>query len=63
VENKILFSRGVENLQLREKVEAEAQMLDPGQIQQKIMLKSCNRWLLIIYRSFYVKNKAISATM
>jgi len=42
VETNILFSRGIENLQLKEIVEAEAQMLDTGQIQQKIVLKIYN---------------------
>jgi hypothetical protein len=33
---------GLENLQLKEMVEAEAQELYTGQIQQKIVLKSSN---------------------
>jgi len=46
LEPRIIFGRGLENLQLREIVEAEAQMWDAGQIQQKIVLKCFNWWIL-----------------
>jgi hypothetical protein len=41
LEPGIIFGRGLEDLQLRTIVEAEAQMLDTDQIQQKIVLKRC----------------------
>ncbi len=50
-------------MQLREIVEAEAQMLDTGQIQQKVVLKSYNWLIFVIYSSFYVKKKERSTTM
>jgi hypothetical protein len=60
---KIIFGRGLKNLQLKEMVEAEVQMQYTGQIQQKIVLKSYNWWIFVIFYSFYVKKKEISATM